>query len=222
MIDRKGEYVKHIKTHCIASFLLLKNRRLMIIPNQLVKVRWTNRNKHFYEEKGYTYTKSGEWFDVKAEDLSHGSHTVIEVKCDYCGKKYHALFRDVVRGSTTIDKDACKDCVGRKCSDITITKRQETHYAKVLKKCEDDGYKLLTPKDEMKSNTTYIQFECPQHGIHTMRIGNFLSGKRCPQCAKETTRKALAIPSNELEDRVAKCGGVLLNSEDYVNNAKEI
>ncbi len=50
-----------------------------------------------------------------------------------------------------------------------------------------------------------------------MKIGNLLSGKRCPQCARETLRKIYARSTDELEDGVKKCGGVLLNPEDYIN-----
>ncbi len=95
----------------------------MIIPNQIVKIKWSNTNKSFYEEKGYTFTKIGKEFDVKVEDLALGSHATIKVKCDYCGSTYSADFRSILKGRKNILKDSCKKCVGCKCADITIKKR---------------------------------------------------------------------------------------------------
>lgn len=95
----------------------------MIIPNQIVKAKWTNKYKSFYEEKGYIFTKIGEEFDVKAEDLAQGSHIPIKVKCDYCGNIYSSPYASIVKGRKNIPKDSCKKCVGCKCAEITRKKR---------------------------------------------------------------------------------------------------
>ena len=51
-------------------------------------VKWNNKNKNYYINKGYNYTKCGEDFVVNIEDLTLGSKSIIEVQCDYCGKGF--------------------------------------------------------------------------------------------------------------------------------------
>ena len=40
---------------------------------QLVNIKWTNSNKKYFINKGYQYTKNGDTFYVRVEDLSVGS-----------------------------------------------------------------------------------------------------------------------------------------------------
>ena len=42
----------------------------MGLITKVVKVKWNPKNKKHYEKLGYVYTKWGEEFDVKIEDLS--------------------------------------------------------------------------------------------------------------------------------------------------------
>ena len=57
----------------------------MLLPNQLTKMRWHSRNKDYYTNRGYVYTKMGDEFDVRVEDLPPQSHAWVLVQCDYCG-----------------------------------------------------------------------------------------------------------------------------------------
>lgn len=59
-----------------------------MIINKTIKVRWHSKNKKHYESRGYVYTKWGNEFEVKLEDLSNGSGFEVSVLCDYCKKKY--------------------------------------------------------------------------------------------------------------------------------------
>jgi hypothetical protein len=45
-------------------------------------MKWNGKTKERYEAKGYRWTKSGDEFEIKVEDLSCGSHALVEVKCD--------------------------------------------------------------------------------------------------------------------------------------------
>ncbi len=49
-----------------------------------VKVKWHRNNKEWYMNKGYSYTKIGDEFEIKVEDLSDKNNNIkVEVKCDY-------------------------------------------------------------------------------------------------------------------------------------------
>ena len=56
----------------------------MGLITKTVKVKWHPRNKEYYEELGYVYTKMGDEFEVKVEDLTKGSKVNIKYICDFC------------------------------------------------------------------------------------------------------------------------------------------
>ncbi|MGG1758512.1 hypothetical protein ABEQ76_05505 [Bacillus velezensis] len=58
----------------------------MIIPNQLIPVKWSKLNKDHFTEKGYVFTKVGEEFHVNPNELSKGSSKKIYCYCDNCNK----------------------------------------------------------------------------------------------------------------------------------------
>lgn len=55
----------------------------LILP-QKVRIKWTGNTRKHYESKGYTYTKNLDEFDVNVEDLTNGSMSLVNVKCNYC------------------------------------------------------------------------------------------------------------------------------------------
>lgn len=95
----------------------------MYDENQLVKVKWNNTNKDWYESKGYKYTKRYDSFNVLAKDLSPRSNARLKATCDYCGKEYDAYFVVLMDGRKFIQKDCCHDCTGKKASEVSLKKR---------------------------------------------------------------------------------------------------
>ena len=57
----------------------------MVITEKLL-VEWNGSQKSYYEEKGYRFTKFGDKFEVRFEDIPHSSDKFIDVQCDYCEK----------------------------------------------------------------------------------------------------------------------------------------
>lgn len=84
----------------------------MIVLNQKVKIKWNGRNKKHYIDRGYSFTKMSDEFEVRVEDLTIGSRAQIDVICDYCNdivvKSYSNLLRE--REENNIKKDCCKKC----------------------------------------------------------------------------------------------------------------
>lgn len=83
-----------------------------MIPDQTILVRIINNNKKRYIQLGYPKAKIGEYIDVNIKDLPQGSHHQVKVICDYCGKEYSGIYRDVLkcRNQSSIHKDVCKKC----------------------------------------------------------------------------------------------------------------
>lgn len=82
-----------------------------------VMVKWVSSNKNYYIEKGYLYTKHYDQFEVKVEDLPKGSHSMVDVLCDYCletivTKEYRTYVKQ--NEESIINKDCCKKCQSAK------------------------------------------------------------------------------------------------------------
>lgn len=86
----------------------------MLIPNQLFEIKWNKKNKSYYEGLGYKFTISGDTFLVKAEDLSHGSHHLVKVRCDFCGKIVIKKMATYILQHHDLYGDCCKDCQPKK------------------------------------------------------------------------------------------------------------
>jgi len=54
----------------------------MGLISETVLINWNYRNRKWFEEKGYKFTKYGDKFVAKVKDLNNGSNTLVEVKCD--------------------------------------------------------------------------------------------------------------------------------------------
>lgn len=84
-----------------------------MLLSKTVMVKWNPANKKWYESKGYIFTKYKDEFEVKVEDLSKGSHSTIELLCDYCKEKVISReFKSYINilKKSTVHKDCCDDC----------------------------------------------------------------------------------------------------------------
>jgi hypothetical protein len=88
----------------------------MGIVNNKVVLRWNPYIIKYYTQKGYTYTKIGEPFTVRVEDLNPNSNVYMNVKCDYCGnnlsRKYKNIYDSINNG--LVNKYACHTCQSKK------------------------------------------------------------------------------------------------------------
>lgn len=88
----------------------------MLILPQTVMVKWVSGIIKWYESKGYKYTKMYDEFEVNVEDLSKGSHIMVEVLCDYCLENgtetiINRSYKDYLRHNNNLtEKDSCKKC----------------------------------------------------------------------------------------------------------------
>ena len=266
----------------------------MLIQNQLYITSWNPKNREYYESKGYKFTRYRERFEVAFDDIHPQSNLPLKVICDYCGKEYEVAYSAYHKSISKYHKTACLNCVGVKNAEISLSKRQENMYSKIVEICngmgyvlltqkhelvnnssnityicpthgvcettvtsilqgkrcykcsrilaaenknkttlskrQDDlynkaskiagqhGYIIITKKEQIQNNRTEIEYICPKHGKHTMRIANFINGKRCPECVFEQLSEEYRLSKKEVLERVKKCGGKLLNVDEYRSN----
>lgn len=92
-----------------------------MLLTKFTNTKWNAKNKKYYVDLGYEFTKMNESFLVKVQDLKNSSCSIIEVKCDYCGKVFKTKWNTYKRLK---DKDIIyKDCCGNK--ECTTAKSKE-------------------------------------------------------------------------------------------------
>lgn len=184
--------------------------------NQLVKVKWNNTNRKWYESKGYVYTKRYDEFEVLAKDLTVHSDKKIVATCDYCGSEYVTQYAFITNGRKDILKDCCSSCAGIKASEVSIRKRANKYIGIAKKICDERGYKLITTIEEYTDVKMNIEFVCPKHGKQTMMLENFINGHECIDCSYEKRAQSLRYDVDYVKHKIESVNGnILLNPEDY-------
>lgn len=189
----------------------------MFDENQLVEIKWANKTRKHYESKGYSFTKYGDLFYIKAKDLTNGAKINVEVICDFCSKKYYPSYVNFNRRE---DKsiDACNDCRVHKQWSKTKDKRAKEKFDIIKQICIDNDYVLITDESEFIDAFTPIKYICKKHGIQEQVLDSMVYGHRCYFCSYEkrglNCRHSIEYVKSVIE---SYNNNKLLNPEDYVN-----
>lgn len=185
----------------------------MLVKNQKIEVKWNKQNRKHYEDLGYVFTKTGDSFYVSPEELTNGSHAIIEVECDYCGKIVKPKWKDYLKSKG--DTYSCQSCRQKKTRDKTLEQRQDHLYNMALETCNKSGYKLITPKTQIKNACTRVEYECPIHGVRETKIYTLGLGYGCLECGYEISKEKSTLSQEEVEQRIEDCGGAWINKGEY-------
>lgn len=88
-------------------------------------VTWNSKNKTYYTDLGYTFTKMKDTFEVDVKDLTKGSQAEVTVRCDYCGKEYTVkwyIYLTMRNKQSLVNRDCCKECLQIKSKDVVLAK----------------------------------------------------------------------------------------------------
>lgn len=194
----------------------MEGGEIMFDENQLIRIRWNSSNSEWYQSQGYTYTKHGEYFYVKAKHLSPHSSAKIKVHCDYCGNEYSTQYALITTGRKVISKDCCSHCVGKKASDVSLKKRALKSITLAKEICEANGYELITTVDEYVDIKMPIKFRCSKHGIQTMSLDNLLHGHKCIKCSYEIRADSKRFSNDYIKSEIESINNnKWLNSSEY-------
>ena len=191
----------------------------MIDLMQIILLKWNKSNKKYYSEKGYTYTNNGDLFYVYAKDLPEGSHEYVKAYCDVCGKEQNIPIRNYNRNTKRNDRYVCQPCSVAVRHSKTLDNRRTDYMNRIKEKCKENGYELLSKDNEICNNISYIKYLCPIHGEQTMRISNFLNGRKCSRCNNDNHSADYRLQYNDIISRVEECDGELLNPNEYINQS---
>ena len=169
-----------------------------MIIDKTVKVKWNNRVRGYYESKGYKFTKTGDIFIIRTEDLTKGNGIKIHIRCDNCNKKRYIEWKSYLKCLKN-NKYYCKKCAsqlyGANHSRITKLKNSINFYDWCIKNDYQDlldrwDYKLnkCSPKDISYSTDKFCWFKCPKniHNSELKSISHFVNRRKknmdCAQC----------------------------------------
>lgn len=198
----------------------LKGVIIILIDGQKINIKWSRGNKLWYTEKGYSFSSYDCELIVNAEDLQPTSKEKVFCICDVCGIVKSIGFYTFSRSYKKYSKYVCHACANQLKWNESLESRQSDYYSRLSTKCMEYGYTLTSNKDEIKNNDSYITYICPKHGEKSMKIANFLSGKKCPDCAIENSHDRYKHSVDEVIRRVKDCGGYIINPEEYHNQDK--
>lgn len=86
-----------------------------------VEVKITSNTFKYYKELGYKFEHTGDIITVKIEDLPKGSHSMVDVLCDYCNKNIcHTPYKNYNKSIKINGKYSCINCRGKKIKDTNL------------------------------------------------------------------------------------------------------
>lgn len=195
----------------------------MYNKEQITTANWNNFTKKHYEERGYTFTKIFDEFEVRAKDLLPTSKSLIIAVCDYCGKEKQVSMNDYMRN--TKNETVGFSCADREC---TNKKNKEIRYASAIDKafkifegfCKEHGYIPISTVSDYKNAKSKMKFVCNKHGEQSITVDSIKRGCSCNLCGNEKIAKKLSLEKEEVIKRVeSKNGNKILNPEDYINSS---
>lgn len=181
------------------------------------EVKWNSRNKKHFVEKCYSFTKMGDTFLAKLEDMNKGSNSLIRYECDFCQeiveRSYKSYFYHKEKNPTNNHLDCCQKCVYRKNEIQWIEKYGVSSYTQLdsykeskhigieraRKEFSDRGY-LLLEKEYVYSNVK-LEFMCPLHkeeGSQFLSWTQFNRGFGCRYCSYDRVAESMKGENNPM------------------------
>ena len=147
-------------------------------------VKWTANNKRYYESLGYSYTKQFDIVTVRVEDLPKGSHIIVGIQCDYCGREYQTEYRGYLGGRIIVPKDCCAKCQQQKTKECNLinfgveSKTQLPETREKMRKTLRENYGVDSPLQSKE--------------IHNKAVESFIDRFGCdnPMRAQDVWEKA--------------------------------
>lgn len=183
-----------------------------------VYVKINGRNYQHYIDKGYNlefvYNKKNKGMTykryqeilVKIEDLSEGSHAIVDVLCDYClkniiSKEYRVYLMQ--NKNSTIHKDCCKECQPIKNKEVmnmiysvdNMAQLDEVKKKKEEKSLDKYGTKCVLQNEDIKEqirNTNILRY-----GSHTAMRTKEIKDKVFISRAKSLYKNGTAMSSTQ-------------------------
>jgi len=179
-----------------------------MLLTKTVKVKWHGGTKKHYIDRGYKFTKIGDEFEVRVEDLPTSSQIIVDVSCDECGLKYKVRYATLSKSKYGIN--LCKKCIAKR----VLNKNRKLSYEQLVDKFNKIGCTLLTKKDEFKNTKQMLKYICPNGHYNEGLYTNIMRQKGiCKLC--------LTTPIEEIREEFSRRGYILL-SQSYTGKKQKL
>ena len=193
----------------------------MYNPDEILDIKWTTRNKKYYEQKGYQYTKIGDHLKIKAIDLPLNSSEHITATCDCvdCNNSQKTPYRNYNKIVKENGIYKCKPCTFSYAMKERDKKSHQRLYQTFLKKCDEHNCIPITTFDEFGGSGSFVEYICPIHGQTRTYVNNMINTDAwCYLCGKDSMKQKLRHTSEEVKQMIeSKNGNILLNTNEYIN-----
>lgn len=151
----------------------------MIVPNQILKVKWGSANKKHLESLGYTYTRLGDELEIKANELTDGSPQKVYFTCDYCNESFKSRFSSI--------RNKNQFC-SRSCKCKWNTENPRTQFTTYCGVCNKEIKAVPSKLKHTKSGLLFCSNECVGHFNSQNHKENRIE-KQCLICHSSYTVK---------------------------------
>lgn len=102
--------------------------------------------KHF-KMLGYSNFKCGDKLIIPVEHLNKGSHLIIKVKCDECGKEKDVVYKDYLKTTRKYNFYTCSNCFNIKVKKTNLQNHNDENYCNMekIKKTNLSNYGVENP-----------------------------------------------------------------------------
>lgn len=185
----------------------------MLVLPQTVSIKWHNKTKKRYEDRGYLYTGNGKNFEVDVLDLLPLSNIPVKVICDYCKREIIKKYSEYTI-SRTLGKDCCKECRSIKGS-VNKTKYA---YEDVKREFEKRGFTLL--ETEYIGYSSHHRYICTKGHECKITFKSLLKKAGCKRCASLETAKKRRMSIDQIKLIFEKENCELLSANLTTNSQK--
>lgn len=155
-----------------------------MILDKFVENKWNISNKKNYTEKGYQFTKFGDKFLIKTNDLMISSTVKIHVKCDICDHEKMLSYQNYNTNIKSGNYYACSP----KCS---YNKKKQTNLSRY-------GIEFISQNKEFQEKVIKTMFE--KYGVkHFSQTNDFKEKTRKTNLSKYGTE--FASQNKEIQEK---------------------
>lgn len=104
----------------------------MILTKE-IEITLNSANMNHFKSLGYYNLKKGNKLIVPIEYLNIGSHSIVDVKCDFCEKEKKISYKDYIKSAKNQNLYCCSFCIPIKAKNTNIEKYGIEHYNNIEK-----------------------------------------------------------------------------------------
>ena len=173
----------------------------MIISKDAEVILNSANFKHFHS-LGYTDLKKGNRLIVPVEHLNKGSHSIIKVKCDVCGKEKDLMYRFYLKSLKSNGFYCCSSKCGQIKAEKTSLNRYGVKYYRNKEKFEQtclNKYGYENPSQVVVFKDKRKETMLERHGVEYYVLNKDFKDK-----SEETSMKNYGVPHPQMSKEMKK------------------